>query len=148
MIKAQLLIKIVTALSLSVLSFDNYIIMFYISCVLPKLGMILSTKDNYAALLLHATNLTSKTPTINPTIQEKKSPPNKEWWSISSWSKGRGEGKEKGMLFWFPLHIVDKLKHSAEKGACHPPRKCQQSWKCPGAPELLEVHASAVKLHW
>src|ERR1700678_3674956 len=77
-IKAQLLMKVDAALSLSVLSFDDYTIMFYISCVLPKPGMVLSTEDSYAALLLCATNLTSKTPTINLTIQQKKSPPNKE----------------------------------------------------------------------
>ena len=53
MIKSQLLMEIDTALSLSVLSFDNHIVMSYVSHVLPKLGMILSTKDNYAALLLH-----------------------------------------------------------------------------------------------
>ena len=34
--------------------------------------MTLSTEDNYQALLLRAANLTSKTPTVNLTILEKK----------------------------------------------------------------------------
>ena len=46
--------------------------MFYILRILPKPGMTLVNEDNYMALLLHAGNLTSKTPTVNITINEKK----------------------------------------------------------------------------
>jgi hypothetical protein len=77
-IKSQLLVKIDVALSPHVLDFDDYTVMFYISRVLPKPGMALSTEDGYMALLLRAASLTSKTPTINLTIQEKKSAANKE----------------------------------------------------------------------
>lgn len=77
-VKAQLLAKIDVALSPFVLDFDDYVVMFYISRVLPKPGMALCTEDNYAALRLRAANLTSKTPTINVTIQEKKREGDKE----------------------------------------------------------------------
>jgi hypothetical protein len=68
-IKSQLLVKIDVALSPHVLDFDDYTVMFYISRVLPKPGMALSTEDGYMALLLRAASLT---------IQEKKSMANKE----------------------------------------------------------------------
>ena len=76
--KAQLLMKIDEALSPHVLEFDGYTVMFYISRVLPKPGMVLATEVSYRALLSRAANLTSKTPTINLTIQEKQNFANKE----------------------------------------------------------------------
>lgn len=70
--KAQLLAEISKALSPQFLDFDDYNVMFFIPRVLPKPGMALSTEDNYQALLLRAANLTSKTPTVNLTILEKR----------------------------------------------------------------------------
>jgi hypothetical protein len=76
--KAQLLAEISKALSPQFLNFDDYNIMFFIPRNLPKPGMALSTEDNYEALLLRAANLTSKTPTVNLTILEKKRQADKE----------------------------------------------------------------------
>ena len=76
--KAQLLAEISKALSPQLLDFEDYNIMFFIPRVLPKPGMALSTEDNYQALLLRAANLTSKTPTVNLTIVEKKKQADKE----------------------------------------------------------------------
>ncbi|KAF8185982.1 hypothetical protein BJ912DRAFT_852486, partial [Pholiota molesta] len=70
-VKAQLLVKIDTALNPAILNFDDFTVMFYIPRVLPKPGMALSIEENYAALLVRAANLASKTPTINITIQQK-----------------------------------------------------------------------------
>ena len=52
--------------------------MFFIPRILPKPGMAPSTEDNYAALLLHAKNLATKTPTFNVTIQQKNKDEDKE----------------------------------------------------------------------
>ena len=71
-VKAQLLVEINKALSPHFLDFEDYSVMFFIPCVLPKPGMALSTEENYQALLLCAANLTIKTPTVNLTILEKK----------------------------------------------------------------------------
>jgi len=76
--KAKLLVEIDTALSPHFLDFDDYILMFFIPRILPKLGIALSTEEHYKALLERAANLSSKTPTINLTIQEKKKKANKE----------------------------------------------------------------------
>jgi hypothetical protein len=100
-LKAQLLMKIDTALSPHVLSFDNYTVMFYISRVLPKPGMILEAEDSYSALLLRAANLTSKTPTINLTIQEKKHGENKENEEASGAGQKEGSKNKKVYLVMF-----------------------------------------------
>jgi hypothetical protein len=92
-IKAQLLMKIDAALSPLVLNFDDYIVMFHISRILPKPGMVLCTEENYAALLLRAANLTSKTPTINVTIQEKKKELNKENEGMPSTTEAKNGAK-------------------------------------------------------
>jgi len=78
MMKAKLLVEIDTALSPHFLDFNDYILMFFISRILPKPGIALSTEEHYKALLEHAANLSSKTPMINLTIQEKKKKANKE----------------------------------------------------------------------
>ena len=72
MMKAKLLVEIDTALSPHFLDFDDYILMYFIPRILLKPGIALSTEEHYNALLVRAANLTSKTPTINLTIQEKK----------------------------------------------------------------------------
>ena len=69
-IKAQLLVKIDEALAPWVLKFDDYLTMFFIPCVLPKPGMVLSTDENYAALLLCAKNLTYSSQT-SPLLKQK-----------------------------------------------------------------------------
>ena len=76
--KAKLLVEIDTMLSPHFLDFDTYILMYFIPRILPKPGIVLSTEEHYNTLLVRATNLTSKTPTINLTIQEKKKKSNKE----------------------------------------------------------------------
>jgi len=78
MMKAKLPVEIDTALSPHFLDFDDYILMFFIPRILPKPGIALSTEEHYKALLERAANLSSKTPTINLTIQEKKKKANKE----------------------------------------------------------------------
>ena len=102
-LKAQLFMKIDMVLSPHILNFDDYMVMFYISCVLPRPGMILKTKDNYSALLLHATNLTRKTPTINITIQEKKHVENKENEGASRAGQKRGSSKDKKKVYFVML---------------------------------------------
>jgi hypothetical protein len=91
-LKAQLLAKINAALSPHILDFVNYTVMFYISRVLPRPGMILESEDSYSALLLRAANLTSKTPTINLTIQEKKHAEDKE--NDGALGAGKKEGSK------------------------------------------------------
>ena len=76
--KAKLLVEIDTMLSPHFLNFDNYILMYFIPRILRKPGIALSMEEHYNALLVHAANVTSKTPTINLTIQEKKKKSNKE----------------------------------------------------------------------
>ena len=76
--KAKLLVEIDTARSPHFLDFDNYILMYFIPRILLKPGIALSTEEHYNALLVRAANLTSETPTINLTIQEKKKKSNKE----------------------------------------------------------------------
>jgi hypothetical protein len=102
-IKSQLLVKIDIALSPLVLDFDDYVVMFYISRVLPKPGMVLCTEDNYAALLLRAANLMSKTPTINVTIQEKKKEGNKENEGMPSATEAKDGGKASKKVRFFCL---------------------------------------------
>ena len=125
MLKAQLLVKIDLALSPRVLDLNNYTIMFYISHVLPKPGMILETKDSYLALLLHAANLTSKTPTINLTIQEKKQNKNKENEEASGAGQKEGSKDKKKVsssTFFDAYSCIAKV--SIEKGTCHSSGKC------------------------
>jgi len=76
--KAKILVEIDTALSPHFLDFDNYILMFFIPRILLKPGIVLSTEEHYKALLECTANLSSKTPMINLTIQEKKKKANKE----------------------------------------------------------------------
>jgi hypothetical protein len=110
-LKAQLLMKIDTALSPHVLNFDNYTVMFYISRVLPKPGMILETEESYSALLLRAANLASKTPTINLTIQEKKHGEDKENEGASGAGQKEGsKDKKKVYCLHFSMHIFAYLK--------------------------------------
>lgn len=107
--KAQLLKEISDALTPQVLDFSNYACMFFIPRVLPKPGMVLATEDNYAALLLRAKNLTSKTPTINLTILEKKRHGDKE--NIAVPAEAQAETKvAKKVIFHFQLitHILDQ----------------------------------------
>ncbi|KAF8968729.1 hypothetical protein BDZ97DRAFT_1755027 [Flammula alnicola] len=122
-VKAQLLVKIDTALSPRVLAFSDYMVMFYISRVLPKPGMALSTEDNYAALLLRAGNLTSKTPTINLTIQQKKSEANKENEATPSAAEAKDGGKaakKKKEPAVLPGNVNRALNV----------QKLQERWKC------------------
>jgi hypothetical protein len=124
-LKAQLLMKIDTALSPHVLNFDDYTVMFYISRVLPRPGMILETEDSYSALLLRAANLTSKTPTINLTIQEKKHGENKE--NDGASGAGQKEGskdKKKVYLDAFFNAYSHIAEVSVEKGTCCSSGEC------------------------
>lgn len=77
-VKAQLLVKIDNALSPPLLNFDGYTTMFYIPRLLAKPGIPLTTDENYASLLLRVMGSSSKMPTVNITIEEKKSSANKE----------------------------------------------------------------------
>jgi hypothetical protein len=123
-LKAQLLVKIDTALSPSHLAFDDYIVMFYISRVLPKPGMALSTNENYAALLLRAANLASKTPTINITIQQKKGIIDKENEAAPSAEvKDGGKAAKKVRCCDFNRIYVTHSFILTEKGAGCPSRE-------------------------
>jgi hypothetical protein len=124
-LKAQLLVKINTALSPRVLDFDNYTVMFYISRVLPRPGMILETEDSYSALLLRAANLTSKTPTINLTIQEKKHAENKENEGASGARQKEGSKDKKKVYL---VTVFNAYSHKAEVSI--EKRTCCSSGKC------------------
>ena len=139
-IKAQLLMKIDEALTSWVLKFDNYLTMFFIPCVLLKPGMVLSTDENYAALLLCAKNLASKTPTINFTIQQKKGEMDKENVAIVANAEVANGGKPKKVCFYhFNCIYVINSNHSTEERAHCASREHQQGCKCPKPPRMLEV---------
>jgi hypothetical protein len=70
-VKAQLLVKIAAELSPPYLDYSHYDVMVYISRILPKPGMPLVTPENYASLLARVNNMTTLTPTVNITIEEK-----------------------------------------------------------------------------
>jgi hypothetical protein len=72
-VKAQLLVKIDPELSPPNLDYSHYDVMVYISRILPKPGMPLITPKNYASLLARVINMTTLTPTVNITIEEKAS---------------------------------------------------------------------------
>lgn len=110
MMEAQLLAEINKALSPQFLDFEDYSIMFFIPRVLPKLGMALSTEDNYQALLLHAANLTSITPTVNLMILEKKKQADKE--NVIVPAEAKAETKSAKMVsFHFQVKVFPHISH-------------------------------------
>ncbi|KAF8815024.1 hypothetical protein BYT27DRAFT_7080856 [Phlegmacium glaucopus] len=119
-LKAQLLMKIDTAPP--VLKFDDYTVLFYISRVLPRPGMVLETEDSYLALLLRAANLKSKTSTINLTIQEKKHSENKENEGASGAEQKEGSKDKKRYIE--PAVLPGNVSRAENI------RKLQNHWKC------------------
>jgi len=77
-LKAQLLAKISIALNPPIIDFAQYNIMFYISCILPKPGLPLMSQEDFDIMNNQAHNLTTKNPTINLLIVEKKNSGEKE----------------------------------------------------------------------
>jgi hypothetical protein len=70
--KAQILAKVSITLNPHLIEFNNYDVMFFIPCNLPKPGLTLSNDEDYAVMTNCAQNLTSKDPTINLTVIEKE----------------------------------------------------------------------------
>jgi hypothetical protein len=138
-IKAQLLMKIDEALAPRFLKLDDYLIMFFIPRVLPKPGMVLSTDENYAALLLRAKNLASKTPTINVTIHQKKGEMDKENVAVANAEVANGDKPKKVCFYHFNCIYVINSNHLTEERARCASREHQQGCKCPKPPRTLEV---------
>lgn len=70
-VKSQLLVKVASELSPAKLDYSHYDVMVYIPRILPKPGMPLVTPENYASLLARINNMSTLTPTVNITIEEK-----------------------------------------------------------------------------
>ena len=76
--KAQILVKISTALDPQVLDITHYDLLFHTARILPKPGMALKNEADYDFMIQRAHNITSKDPTINISIIEKAGDNNKE----------------------------------------------------------------------
>lgn len=72
-LKAQILVKLDSALAPSILDYENYDVMFYIPRVLPKPGLSLVNQLDYTMLNTRARNMSAKDPTINLHIVKKVS---------------------------------------------------------------------------
>jgi hypothetical protein len=70
-VKSQLLVKVASELSPAKLDYSHYDVMVYIPRILPKPGMPLITPENYASLSARVNNMSTLTPTVNITIEEK-----------------------------------------------------------------------------
>jgi hypothetical protein len=70
--KAQILAKISITLNPHIIEFNDYDIMFFIPCNLPKPGLTLLNEEDYTVMTNRVHNLTSKDPTINLTVIEKQ----------------------------------------------------------------------------
>jgi hypothetical protein len=101
--KAQILAKISIMLNPCLIEFDNYDVMFFILCNLPKPGLTLSNEEDYAVMTNCAQNLTSKDPTINLMVIEKQGEENKENAdrvdadNTETWPTGKLKSKEKNV---------------------------------------------------
>lgn len=131
-IKAQLLVKIDEALAPRTLNFNDYLTIFFILYVLPKPGMALSTDENYAALLKHAKNLASKTPTINVTIQQKKGEVDKENVAVVV-NADMGRAKKVYFYHFDCIYVINSNYSTEERTRCAS-REHQQGCKCPKSP--------------
>ena len=67
-LKAQLLAKINGVLQPNNISFANYHIKYYISCVLSKPGLDLESEEDYEGLVDRSCNTKSNSPMINVNI--------------------------------------------------------------------------------
>ena len=133
--------KIDEALAPRFLKLDDYLIMFFIPRVLPKPGMVLSTDENYAALLLRAKNLASKTPTINVTIHQKKGEMDKENVAVANAEVANG-GKPKKVCFYHfnCIYVINSIQTIRQKkepvvlpgniNRAANVQNLQERWKC------------------
>ena len=144
--KAKLLVEIDTTLSPHFLNFNNYILMFFIPRILPKLGIALSTEEHYEALLEHAANLSSKTPMINLTIQEKKKKANKE--NAPATAEAQAVVETKGKKVNLQPQVITHISDQYSRRSPCPSRKYQVSGKHPKASGPLEVCSLATWMYW
>ena len=155
--KAKILVEIDTALSPHFLDFDNYILMYFIPRILPKPGIALSTEEHYNTLLVRAANLTSKTPTINLTIQEKKKKSNKE--NVPATAEAQAivemKGKKVNLQPQVIAHISDqysrkKVPLSSQEISSE--RKTSKSFRTVGSAFFgsldVSVHIAMFSLTW
>jgi len=69
-IKAQILQKISISLRPATINFEHYTVLFYISRLIPKPGMPLTTPQEHAFMIDHASK--AKNPIVNLTITENE----------------------------------------------------------------------------
>ncbi|KAG1899672.1 uncharacterized protein F5891DRAFT_980910 [Suillus fuscotomentosus] len=64
-LKAQILVKISTAINPCMLHFDDYSLTYHISWVLPKPGLSLLTEADYNGMMKRVDGMAAKAPTVN-----------------------------------------------------------------------------------
>ncbi|KAG1895219.1 uncharacterized protein F5891DRAFT_984425 [Suillus fuscotomentosus] len=64
-LKAQILVKISTAINPRMLHFDDYSLTYHISWVLPKPGLSLLTEADYNGMMKQVDGMAAKAPTVN-----------------------------------------------------------------------------------
>ena len=75
-IKAQILQKISISLHPATINFEHYTVLFYISRLIPKPGMPLTTPQEHAFMIDHASK--AKNPIVNLTITENEREDNRD----------------------------------------------------------------------
>jgi len=64
-LKAQILVKILTAINPHMLHFDDYSLTYHISWILPKPGLSLLTEADYNGMMKQVDGMAAKAPIIN-----------------------------------------------------------------------------------
>jgi hypothetical protein len=64
-LKAQILVKVSTVINPPTLHFDDYLLTYHISRVLPKPGLSLSSQADYNGMMKRVNGMAAKAPTVN-----------------------------------------------------------------------------------